>query len=324
MYKIIILIVLIFHSFRISSQSDEVRNTLQDHRYDAALVLLDNEPSTRENMLLKAHCHEKLYRYTNALEIYRKLIAEYPVDMDLIITTAECAQQAGRPEESLRYWEVADSLSPDNLFLQTQKTMAFYRNGDWEQAIQQANRAFSQDSIPWLLRVVGDAYLQISYGDSAIWYFSKAIEKNPSDHLAVYKLGSIYLGATFYDATIHLTETYLKSFPNQQSIGQLNGMAHYSVANYEEATQRLKENVALGDSSYTTCYYLGMSLYARKLYYAAIPWLEKAYYQQNNDVNLLYYFGTTLSRTYDHERGIAVLTEGVEKIEELNAIVVRF
>lgn len=103
-------------------------------------------------------------------------------------------------------------------------------------------------------------------------------------------------------------------------------MAHYSAGNYKEATERLKDNIILGDSSYTTCYYLGMSLYASQLYYEAVTWLEKAYNQNNSDTNiyLLYYYGTALSWTYNRKRGIEVLAEGVEIIEKMNEMLFDF
>lgn len=325
MPRSILFSLLFLHSVWLLSQSNELQDALRNYQYNEVLILLESEPFTRENLQLKAHCYEKLYSYTSALNIYKQLVDEYPDDANLAISMAECAFQAGNSPLSLQCWIVADSLSPENQFIQTQKAMAFYRNNNWKQAIEQAKVVFEADSVPLLLRMVGDAYLYSSEGDSAIWYYSQAIAKNPADYLAVNKLGNIYLGAKFYDAAINLTQTYLENInPGQQLIGQLNGMAHYSAGNYMEATQRLKENIILGDSSYTTCYYLGMSLYASKLYYEAVSWLEKAYNQNNTDINLLYYYGTALSRTYNRKRGIEVLTEGVEIIEKMNGMLFDF
>ncbi len=54
--------------------------------------------------------------------------------------------------------------------------------------------------------------------------------------------------------------------------------------------------MTLGDSTYTTTYFLGMSFFAMKRYYEAIRWLALAYEQAPQpDVNLLYYYGTALS-----------------------------
>ena len=317
--------VLLLFPVYLLSQSNDVEEALHNFQYNEVLALLDAAPPTRENLLLKTHCYEKLYNYPAALNIYKQLLDEYPEDVNLTISMAECASQAGNSPLSLQCWIIADSLSPGNRFIQTQKAMALYRNNNPDRAIEQAKTVFEADSVPLLLRMVGDAYLYSGQGDSAIWYYYKAIEKNPADHLAVNKLGNIYLGAKFYDATIDLTQTYLENInPEQILIGQLNGMAHYSAGNYAEATRRLKDNIILGDSSYTTCYYLGMSLYASKLYYESVSWLEKAYNQNDTDVNLLYYYGTALSMTYDRKRGIEVLTEGVERIEKMNEMLFDF
>jgi tetratricopeptide (TPR) repeat protein len=123
-----------------------------------------------------------------------------------------------------------------------------------------------------------------------------------------------------YDTVVTLTDRYLSEVdPDRKSIGQLNGMAHYSSGNYRQAIQRLQHNVELGDSTYTTTYFLGMSYYASKLYFDATKWLEIAYGQAipEPDINLIYYYGTSLSRTYDRKKGIQILDEGVNKIEKL-------
>lgn len=325
MLRSIFFCVLLLQPVWLLAQSNEVEVALQNYQYKEVLELLETEPTTRENLLLKAQCYDKLYDYTSALRIYTQLAKEYPDDSNLMILTAEGASKAGDSRLSLQYWLLADSLSPGNQFIQTRKAMAFYRNDNWAETIAQSKTVFETDSLPMLLRMVGDAYLYTSMPDSAIWYYSKTIEKNPADYLAVNKLGNFFLSAKLFPIVIDLTKAYLDSInPDQTMIGQLNGMANYSEGNYEEATQRLRDNVILGDSSYTTCYYLGMSLYARKLFYEATTWLEKAYNQNDTDVNLLYYYGTALSRTYNRKRGIEVLEEGVEKIDKIYAMLFDF
>jgi tetratricopeptide (TPR) repeat protein len=68
-----------------------------------------------------------------------------------------------------------------------------------------------------------------------------------------------------------------------------------------------------------------MSYYASKLYYDAIKWLELAYeLAPQKDVNLLLYYGTSLSRTYDRKKGIVILNEGVEYIGSLEEMLFDF
>ena len=324
-HKTITTFLLIICSFGLFAQSDEIRHAIKNYQYNQAIALLEEEPAERDNLLLMSDCYEKLFNYESALSVYEQLLEDYPDEPGLLISAAECASKAGNSGLSLQYWVRTGSILPDNSFIQTQKVLAYYKDSKWDDTIEQAKIVFEKDSVPILLRVTGDAYLKTDYADSAKWFYLKAIEKNPSDYLSVHNLSGIYMKQEFFDGVIDVTDAYLENInPDQQVIGQLNGVAHYSAGNYKEATERLKNNTLLGDSSYTTCFYLGMSLYAGRLYYESVDWLEKAYFQQNHDVNLLYYFGTTLSRTYDRKRGIEVLSEGVDKIDIFIAMLYDF
>ena len=149
---------------------------------------------------------------------------------------------------------------------------------------------------------------------------------NPADHVTLRTLCDFYYSAQVYDSVISLTDHYLAEIdPDRKSIGQLNGMAHYVTGDYKQAIDRLKRNTALGDSTYTTTYFLGMSYYASKLYYDATRWLGLAYeLAPQTDVNLLLFYGTSLSRTYDRKKGIEILNEGVEYIGSLEEMLFDF
>lgn len=321
----VISVALMMMSVSVSAQTLTARDFMQQYRYREAVEWLETQPETAENLLLKAESYEKLYNYTDALAVYERLLTNNPDDTELLISTAECASQAGNTESALKYWIKTDSLSPGNLFFQTKKAMAYYRNGNWQETIESAQTVFQSDSVPLLLRMTGDAFLNISNADSAIWFYAKSIEKNPSDYLAVSKLGNLYYAAKFYDSAINITDRYLTQInPNQITIGQLNGMANYSSGRFDEAIDRLKKNVELGDSSYTTTYFLGMSNYAKKWYYEAVKWLGKAYDLNSNDVNMCYYYGTALGRTIKPEKAVNVLQEGINKIDEMSEMLFDF
>ena len=221
------------------------REAMQRYRYQEAIQLIEKQPETVENAMLKAECYEKLYNYSSAISAYEKALAQDSTYLPAIIALADCEYQSGNADASLKYWKSANRLSPDNLFLQTKKALAHYRANDWKGTIAAANIVFKSDSVPMLLRMVGDAYLYASDTDSAIWYYAKTIEKNPPDYTAVSKLGNIYHAAKYYEEAISVTDNYLTQVnPNQKTIGQLNGMANYAAGNYKKAIERLKENIS--------------------------------------------------------------------------------
>ncbi len=299
------------------AQHDPANKLMQEYRYKEAIEWLDDQPETIDNLLLKAECYEKLYDYHAAIPVYEKVLAQDTTQLSAIIALAESNYQAGEGDKSLAYWTKASQLSPENIYLKTKKAIAHYRISDWKGTIESSKTIFETDSVPLLLRMVGDANLQLLRLDTALFYYNKAVEKNPSDHVATNKLANFYYSAQVYPEAIETTAAYLENInPNQKSVGQLHGMALYSNGDYKDAIKQLALNTQLGDSTYSTSYFLGMSYYASKLYYESIPWLEKAYLINADDVNLLYYYGTALSRTYNRRRGIEILQEGVDMIEK--------
>ena len=324
-FRICIIIQLACCTFWVSAQTDPVREAMRDYRYREAIELLERAPKSVEHMLLKAECYQMLYDYSAAMDIYESLTAGKHETVGMLTAAAECASQGGDHDASLKYWSQANELSPDNLYLQTKKAVAFYRAGDWKGTIRASEEVFKQDSIPMLLRIVGDAHIHLNDGIGLLYYI-KALEMNPADHVTLRTLCDFYYSAQVYDSVISLTDHYLAEIdPDRKSIGQLNGMAHYVTGDYKKAIDRLKRNTALGDSTYTTTYFLGMSYYASKLYYDAIKWLELAYeLAPQKDVNLLLYYGTSLSRTYDRKKGIEILNEGVEYIGSLEEMLFDF
>ena len=257
--RIFILIFLAARFFPGYAQADQVQEAMRDYRYQEAIELLERAPESVENQLLKAECYQMLYDYTAALNIYESLTGGTHETIGILMAAADCASQAGDHEASLRYWLKASELSPENLYLQTKKVVAHYRAGDWQGTITAAEEVFMQDSIPMLLRMAGDAHVRLGSGLGLV-YYEEALERDPADHLAFRNLSDIYYSLQIYDSVLVRTERYLEEIDRERTtIGQLNGMAHYSAGNYPEAIERLQNNVILGDSTYTTVYFLEMS-----------------------------------------------------------------
>src|SRR5690606_20273043 len=111
----------------------------------------------------------------------------------------------------LKYWIKTDSLSPENLFFQTKKAIAYYRNGNWQETIESTQTVFQSDSIPLLLRMTGDAFQNIHEPIWANYFYTKAYEKNPSDHLSLSRICEYFyaMEEDGYDTVAVMTEKYL-------------------------------------------------------------------------------------------------------------------
>lgn len=325
--KLPFVVAVLLQCFSVFAQTEKVREMVHRHNYREAVQLLQALPETRENGLLKAESYEKLYDFASAIAEYQKLLEQYPDDNELVIALAETTWLSGNPAESLNYWTQANRIAPDNLYLQTKKAVAHYRAEDWPGTIAATEIVFQKDSVALLLRITGEAYKNLNDDVWANFYYTKALEKNPSDYVSLSRICEYYyaMEEAGYDTVLVMTQKYLDEInPNQKTIGQMNGMANYSVGNYDKAIERLQANVELGDNSYTTVYFLGMSHYGKNWYYEAVKWLEKAYAYNRKDVNLYYYYGTALAHTKKREKALEVLQEGVAMIDKMDEMLFDF
>ncbi len=317
--KIWFTFLILWHFVVCNSQIDDARDLMERHQYHEVINLLRGRPQTNENLRLMATCHEKMYEFDDALKMYEILLVSHPQNIGLIIAAAESAYSAGDTKKSLHYWTQANELDTNNLYLQTNKALAHYRAEDWSGVVISCEKIFETDTIPMLLRIMGDASEHLN-NDKAVFFYKKAIEKNPADYLSVRNLCDYYYTSEIYDSVKIISDAYLTKIDStQKRIGQYNGMAHYATRDYKKAIERLEKNMALGDSTYTTAYFLGMSRFASKHYYDAVLPFEIAYNQAPKpEPMLLYYYGTALSKAYDKKRGIEILLQGVELIEKTN------
>jgi tetratricopeptide (TPR) repeat protein len=99
------------------------------------------------------------------------------------------------------------------------------------------------------------------------------------------------------------------------------------LKDYEKAVNRYEALKALGDQSFTTLYYLGISHYGQEWFYGAQENLELAYKKNPTDVNVLYYLAKSCARTSWKAEGIEYMKKALAQTDEqtllLDSVVVR-
>ena len=98
--------------------------------------------------------------------------------------------------------------------------------------------------------------------------------KYPDDYLAASKLGALNISGSYFDEAIEATEKYRQIDSTNISVNRQNALAYCLKQDYPTAIQRYEYLVSQGDSSFHTCYYLGISYYAAEKYYEAHDFLK--------------------------------------------------
>ena len=107
------------------------------------------------------------------------------------------------------------------------------------------------------------------------------------------------------------------------SVNQQNALAHCLMKDYQTAIKRYEQLLSLGDSTFTTCYYLGISYYALNKFYEAHDILKVAYQYEPRNVNLLYYLGRACANTSWKEMGVRYLEEAIAYATPADSAMIR-
>ena len=84
-------------------------------------------------------------------------------------------------------------------------------------------------------------------------------EKYPDDYLAAAKLAALNIAGSYFNEAIEATEKYRQIDTTNIAVNRQNALAYCLNKDYPTAIQRYEYLVSQGDSSFHTCYYLGIS-----------------------------------------------------------------
>ena len=116
---------------------------------------------------------------------------------------------------------------------------------------------------------------------------------------------TVYQLQSILDAPLQIDTTNI-------AVNRQNALAYCLNKDYPTAIQRYEYLVSQGDSSFHTCYYLGISYYAEEKYYEAHDFLEAARKHDPENVNLLYYLGRACAKTSWKKSGVEYLEKAID------------
>jgi len=79
----------------------------------------------------------------------------------------------------------------------------------------------------------------------------------------------------------------------------------------------------MGDRSFTTLYYLGISHYGDNWFYGAQENLLEAHRKNPTDINVLYYLGKSCARTSWKEEGVEYMNQALEMVVPTDSLMER-
>lgn len=274
-----------------------------------SLIATSEGTAFREATLKKATLLRRMFCHDEAADVLMTLLEPESTDIEVLGELADCYYQAGRTDQAAELYSRLQNLAPDNLGFKVRYLNLAYRAELYPHVLQQGRAFLQKDTLAPVLSVMGNAFVQLEQLDSALVYFQDALRRQPRNALTVSKISDILLSRREFAEVLKLTDAFLEREPGNLTVSQIKGVALYLQGKYRESAQIFEKNIAAGDNSYGTHYYLGQNYSRLHLYYQADNHLTRAWEIDSTattNVNLAVAIGNTHSQyLYGHEKYVA-------------------
>lgn len=240
----------------------------------------------------------KLYKTDEAVDTLMAALQRNTSDIEVLTELAECHTSAGNTEEAFGWWVMLSTMQPENLHFQISMAKLLYREKAYEECVETCKRIIAKDTIPNILAMTGDAYRFAGKADSALVYYNRYLEIKPFHAKTISKKADILLAAKRHLEVLKMTSAFLEVEPDDMTVLPIHGLALHLGKKYRQSLETFEKLLNLGDSTYSTHYYLGLNHYMMDNILQAEKEFEKAYQLDSSDVMLVYQLADTKSRRY--------------------------
>lgn len=294
---------------------ETINSHIQNYEYKKAIDQIEGTNGAETNldlMKLKATALKGLKRYQQALPIYELIFRNDTTIVRNGVDLANCYQFIGDHKNEQKIYNSLVRLNKDNNFLIQQLANSYYLDNNYINAIANYSVAYIEDTSLYVTRQLAQCFDNINMTDTAVFFYKKTIEMNPTDLQSTYRLANIYKQKKEYKTGIKLTDSYLKNDSTNVLILRTNGLLNFLDQEYPNSIQRFEKCLTLGDTSDFTNKYLGYSYFKKFEYEKAKDYLEKAFLNDSTNADLCYALGLSCDYSIYKKLGIKYLNKTLE------------
>ena len=308
---------------------EEIRQALEAYDYETSIAGI--RPAIGDSVFtpLRAQALKAMNRYPEALKEWNSLLQPDSTDAKVLIELAECYRLTNRTLDAALCYGKAVSLQPANKFFRRQHIRTLLASEKYEAACDASHAWLERDTVSATgFKFLGMAYEGMAKDDpdalsNAFMAYNAAYRRDSLDAQTVAHIASIFNDNQQYVDAVSVTETYRATDTLNVDVNRQNAKAYCMLKEYKTAVARYEALKAMGDYSFTTLYYLGISHYGDNWFYGSQENLLAAYKKNPYDVNLLYYLGKSCARTSWKAEGVDFMKKALEIAIPADSLVLR-
>ena len=297
---------------------EEIHRAMDAYDYEMPIARIS--PMAGDSLLtpLRAKALRAINRYPEALKEWDSLLEADSTNTKVLIELAECYKLVGRTQEATPCYGKAVALHPENTYFRQQHIRSLLATESYEKARNACHAWLDRDSLSaTAFKLMGMAYEGMVSDNpdaltNAFMSYATAYGIDSLDAQTVAHIASIFNNNEQFQDAVDVTEKYRLTDTLNIDVNRQNAKAYCLLKEYPTAIKRYEVLKKMGDRSFTTLYYLGVSHYGDNWMYGAYDNLLLAHKKSPMDVNVLYYLGKSAARTSWKKEGVAYIKEAIE------------
>ena len=307
----------------------DLRKALEAYDYETPIAQI--APACGDSLLtpLRAQALKSMNRHAEALKEWNSLLKVDSTDTKVLIELAECYRQTNRADQASICYAKAVALQPDNKFFRQQYIRSLLTSEKYEAARDASHAWLERDTVSATgYKFLGMAYegMAISNPDmlsNAFFAYNAAYRRDSLDGQTVAHIAAIFNNNNQFADAKDVTETYRLSDTTNIDVNRQNAKAYCMLKEYKTAVSRYEALKSMGDRSFTTLYYLGISHYGDNWFYGSQENLLEAHKKNPYDVNVLYYLAKSCARTSWKEEGVEYMNKAFDIVVPEDSLLAR-
>ena len=297
---------------------EEIHRAMDAYDYEMPIARIS--PMAGDSLLtpLRAKALRAMNRNAEALKEWNSLLQADSTNTNVLIELAECYKLVGRTQEATPCYGKAVALHPENTYFRQQHIRSLLATESYEKARNACHAWLDRDSLSaTAFKLMGMAYEGMVSDNpdaltNAFMSYATAYGIDSLDAQTVAHIASIFNNNEQFQDAVDVTEKYRLTDTLNIDVNRQNAKAYCLLKEYPTAIKRYEVLKKMGDRSFTTLYYLGVSHYGDNWMYGAYDNLLLAHKKSPMDVNVLYYLGKSAARTSWKKEGVAYIKEAIE------------
>jgi tetratricopeptide (TPR) repeat protein len=302
------------------STKDSINYLINEYKYAKALDLIDRliqkGDSTKEMWIVRGSALKGLFIYDLAIKSYMHALTLDSLYNQAIIELANIYELLSDYNSSMKYFTKALMYDPDNVMLQIENANCLYYLDLHKKALIEYKKIYKNDSMNYfVIKRIASCYDKINQGDSAIYYFKKAMKINPNDPNNILGICNIYITQKNYAEGIRISEEYRCHDSSNFRINSQNAYLYQLSKDFKTSILKFKKCLENKDTSKFVFKNIGIDyckLGEIPNFDTAKYFLEKAYYKDTTDITTLNFLGISCSKSYYKELGVFYLEKATQ------------